>query len=268
MPKGRFNGGIIGPRQTFSTSAARGVINVKEHQSLQGIGTFPRATLARGTYVVSYNFNQNTLGIRFPTTATLALTTVFTVDFWCKVSGTQTLYSTIADSTTNNTGIWIGNSINNGGTAGRMNFRLNGGSTLVGTTAINDNVWRFFRMVRSGSNGYLFVNGTLEASTTSWTAVTAGQSFSDGSLGRSRYGTGSGTDNVFNGSIAEFRFIPGVALTTANFSNPTTKSTATTETVIYTLHDVEIYDGSSGNRTLSPQSNYPGASLTDVPPIT
>lgn len=83
---------------------------------------------------------------------------------------------------------------------------------IIGTTVIAVATWYHIALVRSGSNFYLFLDGVLEASTTSATAVNdSAYRFSVGALG-------DYTGGQMNGWIDDFRVTKGRARHTSAFT--------------------------------------------------
>lgn len=215
-------------------------------------GKLYRWTVSTSGGVYSYRFEGNA-AIRLPSTSQLAFGSGdFTIEFWLKAdSEGQSYYAMVMDSTSNNTGTGIGLGANVGGQNDKLSFFAQGGlSTLVSTTTVTDNTWRHIACIKSGSNGYLFINGILEASTTNWGSVTSA-TLSDGQIGRSRYGGGGGGDNYFEGNISNLRILKGVALYTSNFSVPTTTLSSITGTSLLTANTADIVDTGPNNLSLT-----------------
>lgn len=67
---------------------------------------------------------------------------------------------------------WPGPTIFVDATPGRLDYRIEqAGESASSAAALNDNTWRHFTLVRSGSNLLLYVNGTLDSSTTAATIL-------------------------------------------------------------------------------------------------
>jgi len=96
--------------------------------------------------------------------------------------------------------------------AGNIN---SSGPILVSTTSVSNGVWYHIAVTRSGSTFRLFVNGTLEASTTSSTSI-ENNIAKRLSIGRTGYG-----DSGLNGYIDDLRITTGYARYTATFTPPT-----------------------------------------------
>lgn len=88
--------------------------------------------------------------------------------------------------------------------------------SLITTTNFNGSSgWNHFAIVKSGSTGFLFVNGTQEATTSMPNPMWDGNS--DWSIGRLGASTSSPSSFYFD----EFRLSVGIARWTSNFSVPT-----------------------------------------------
>lgn len=221
------------------------------------------------TSVVSYNFISTFpgMGIKTPASAALDFTTGqdFTVEFFARPSNTQTTYSTIMDTSVNNTAMSIGVGINNGGTAGKMSFFSYNNSTLNSTTTVTDNVWRHFAFTKQGTTVRLFVAGTQEASAT-W-SVNTYLTLSDGAIGRSYFLGAANTDNVFNGYLSQLRILKGTALYTSNFTPPTLTLNRITNTSLLTLQNSTIIDNSVNGLGLGALNVSPTLETVIVPSI-
>jgi len=217
----------------------------------------------------SYQFNGTSNGVRLPASTNLDFNSGdFTIEFWMRAGASQTTYSMIADASTNNTKTGMGVGQNVGGTPGKFSFWAQGnlGGVLNSTTSVLDNTWRHFACVKNGANGYLFVDGSLEASTSGWSGITAA-SLSDGCIGRSRFGSGTNGDNVFAGYLSNFRVVKGTALYTSTFVPPTTQLSAISNTQLLTLQSATVIDNSTNAFSLTGQTVLPTASTSVVPNI-
>jgi len=95
--------------------------------------------------------------------------------------------------------------------AGAGSFQLTSSASSI---AIN--TWYHIAVTRSGSNGYLFINGSVAASATSTFTVNPAAG-STQHIGYSRF---SGADTYFTGKIDECRITKGLARYTATFTAP------------------------------------------------
>jgi hypothetical protein len=168
----------------------------------------------------------------------------FTIEFYVRNqrSTSQSANSMIVDAGTSSqfTGIGVGTA--NTGSINFISFRAQSGYTVLkATTPVNTSeaqfpepgtardVFQHVACVKFGSNGYLFINGILEDSTTSWSGVTSA-SIKSGYIGRNR---SSSTNQYFNGVISNFR-VTKTALYTSNFTvNPQTSEDDTSPYYVY-----------------------------------
>lgn len=154
--------------------------------------------------------------MRLPTMTTLTLGTGdFTIQFWMKADTNQPSWAKIMDTSTSNSGMGIGVGNEYVWNFGRISFQFAPGYTFGSSTQITDNTWHHVAIVRSGDNGYIFIDGVQEATRTGVSGVEV--SLSGGLLGGSNYGGGYGGDNLFNGYLDNFK-VDKLALYTTNFT--------------------------------------------------
>jgi hypothetical protein len=174
----------------------------------------------------------------------------FTIECWANIASGSTVVMPICQDN---------------GTSSSQNFQLriaantllvsfawftsssSGSSTsITSTNALKRGAWNHIAVshVRSSNTTRLFLNGALEASST--TATWAGGSVVT-TIGD--YNAGANQGNSFNGYITGIRLIKGRALYTAAFSVPTSLPTATPDTaLLFNFNDGGLTDlyGSSG----------------------
>ena len=129
------------------------------------------------------------------------------------------------------------------------------GTSIQSSTVVSLNTWYHVALVRSGTasnNVKLYVNGVLDGSSTSTTAVTQDQLV----IGRT-YTTLN--DEHFIGYISNVRLVVGSAIYTAAFTPPTTSLTAIANTQLLTLqnrqpHNNHTFQDSSANNFLITRS--------------
>ena len=142
----------------------------------------------------------------------------WTVDFWVRRNGAQVAFAGIFSPSVDVVGGW-GVQFD---TSNRpiLITRAGGASTtrLTGT-AVSDLTWTHIAVVRSGTTGYIFQDGTQTTS-----ASLSGISFDSGGTGAA-IGRRNTDENAqyFNGWIDELRYSKGIARWTANFTPPTTE---------------------------------------------
>ena len=124
-----------------------------------------------------------------------------------------------------------------------MSWWLNGpGNNVAGTTAIQQNTWYHFALVRSGSasnNVKLYLNGVLESQGTSTYDVPTG----DYVVGRT-YTDLNG--EYWNGFLSGIRAVKGTAVYTGNFTPPTAPPTAISNTsYLFNFTNAGIFDNAA-----------------------
>lgn len=226
---------------------------------VEAVGEGPTPPVPSEIY--TYSFNGNTQGVKYPLSANLEFgSNDFTIEFYMNPSASQAPYATITDSTTNNSGTYVGIGQNNNGESGKVSFRAdNNVSTIVASTSYSSGTRQHVACVRSGSNGYIFINGVLQASTTSWSGAT-NAFLSEGALGRSNFGGGGGNDNTYTGYLDNFR-VTERALYTAGFTPPAAPLAVVADTMLLTLQDATVVDNSPNALTLTALSSFPTASI-------
>ena len=184
---------------------------------------------------------------------TLGSATPFTVEFWMKFSDNP------AEGTGSGGVHWIINTdINSGGT-NCVNlwydnvttyFKINGSaSSNTGRIQVNsfdydlgaDNNWHHIALVRDGSSGKIFIDGTVYATTTSWAGINS-------SLNVAFIGNYQLVENAFAGSLSNFR-VTKTALYTANFTVPTLPLVPIANTVLL-INGLSTVDRSNNNLTV------------------
>jgi len=256
-----------GTAAAFNTAnAAFAAANLASANTISLAGTLVGAS---GGAVTSYYFDGSTQGIRLPTTSNLDFGSGdFTIEFWMNAGSSQQTYAMIADALDSNDKTGIGINQNDGGSLGYLRFRAQAGyAVLATTTFVLDDTWRHIACVKSGSNGYLFVNGVLEASTSAWSGV-SGASLSDGQIGRSRYGSGTSSDNTYTGYISNFRILKGTALYTSGFTVPTYQLEPIVNTQLLLTYGTTVTDRSNNAFTLTAKTVLPNSSTVVVPTLT
>ncbi len=136
----------------------------------------------------------------------------FTIDLWARVDGSG--HQRFVTFNNNQTTFQLGTNWPSGGTIGLWGL---GGwpGQYMGTSTVEDSVWRHFAVVRSGDNVRLYVNGALEVDV----HISAGYSFA-GDILTLGHMTGSSDGYWFNGYMDEIR-VSDVPRWTAAFTPPT-----------------------------------------------
>ena len=180
-----------------------------------------------------------------------------TIEAWIFISGdtitnpdgnrSATICSGIGASGVSND-FWFNVTGNTTTTGTGLDFQVfNGGSgTVIFNTAysFSKSTWYHVAFTRSGNNVYLFVNGTLIASSTYSGTITVGSNpllVGYGQTGSVNY------RQPFFGYISNLRIVKGTALYTSAFTPSTTPLTAVSGTSILTCQSNRFRDASTNN---------------------
>ena len=128
-----------------------------------------------------------------------------------------------------------------------FNIYLNSGGASFSPTDIvpASNEWNHVALVRSGSTVSVYLNGVASA-TTGTNSATLGYN-SIAYIG----GLGTQSAGSMNGYISDFRVVNGTAVYTSNFTPPTERLTAVTNTSVFACHLPYIADGSTNDKALA-----------------
>ena len=165
----------------------------------------------------------------------------FTCEFWYypNVSGTQ---QNILDNFGNAQVAIYRNSSN------ILNYYI-AGDRISSTTALVAGAWYHVALVRSSGTSKLYINGVQEGSNYSDTT-----NFSGGST-YPRIGSSYANTVGVNGYVSDLRIVKGTAVYTSNFTPPTERLTAITNTSLLTCHLPYIADGSTNDYTIGVAGN-------------
>lgn len=154
-----------------------------------------------------------------PNINTLSLgTECFTMEGWLTTVQTATTDIISKTNSSLNTGCWIIN-INQTVGSGKIDTFFGDVSSSVpivtGQTKVNDGLRHHFRLVRSGSRWSQYIDGVLDSRGTS--AAEVGDNVAPPPIifGNSVFA------RPFAGEMDNWRFLPGIALNTRNFTVPT-----------------------------------------------
>ena len=158
---------------------------------------------------------------------------------------------------------------------------------LTGSTTLNANQWYHIAVVINSNTLKLYVDGTSDGSVTNnevfnsndvmtiggnadHIAATNSMGFvNKGATGGSSnkwflYFAGAGSGITFKGQISNLRFVKGTAVYTGDFTAPTSKLTAITNTKLLTCQSNRFVDNSASAHTVTPAGN---AAVTAFGPI-
>ena len=283
MPRTRFNGSVLGPRQATSASTAAGVFGLVDHQVLSGANLFPKSP-DPNFFTVDPYFNYVNLLLNGDGT-----------------NGAQN--NTFVDSSTNNLSITKTGTVMQGtfspfSLTGFSNYFDGTGDYLqttipsaIGTGNFTFEAWVYSQNVSGGGNeSIISINGTsgfyvqffqtyvrawvtgLAASYIEYNGVTTGRwyhvavtrtgstlrLFLDGTLRASGSTSGDintttvqigalsgGASDLWRGNISNLRLIVGTSLYTASFTAPTAALTAVAGTSLLTCQSNRFIDNST-----------------------
>ena len=125
-----------------------------------------------------------------------------------------------------------------------------GGISNVKTaTVFEKNTWYHLAVVRNSNTITFYINGTADSNTLSFSATPHDNSTPV------RIGTqfnSSGARYYHDGFVSNFRIVVGTALYTGDFTAPTSKLTAVTNTKLLTCQSNRFVDNSASGHTLTP----------------
>jgi hypothetical protein len=217
----------------------------------------PTITALTGPLNYSGSFNgSNNLSLN---NIALESTSIFTVEAW--------VYCTSFNAGSQNTIIGTRPSVSGTvgwefriSTSGLPQFYFTGGSSLnTSSTVLSLNTWTHLAVTRNGANAYLYINGILSLSSSS---------FANGSnSGISTYiGIENGdSPSGFRGYISNLR-VTNTALYTSAFTPSTVPLTAITGTQLLTLQNASIVDNSTNAYTITNNSSV--TTTSSIQPFT
>jgi hypothetical protein len=189
---------------------------------------------------------------------TLGSTTPFTVEFWIK--GTDYIPSAFIINTdvesggTNGVNFWY----NNGECFFSINGSGSGSRIFTGAVDILDGSWHHIALVRDGSSGKIYIDGTEQATTSSWSGINS-------SLNVAFIGNYRLESEVFVGKLSNFR-VTKTALYTGAFTVPTLPLVPIVNTVLL-LNARASVDRSNNNLTVIDLNAPPTYIIDYIPAI-
>lgn len=212
----------------------------------------------------STQFNAKTNYVSVP--ATTALTTFagdFTFEAWIYPTDTAIPYWKIWDSRQNGAtaqAMVLGLDPRSPAVTGQGRLSYFNGSSYYGTGVVQYNRWTHIAFVRSGTTLTFYVDGVAGGTATvsgtqTGTATTNPIWIGTKDNGSASYGT--------TGHISDLRVVNGTAVYASNFTPPTERLTAITNTVLLTCQDNRYKDNSANNYTLTPS----GTSISAFSPF-
>ena len=187
------------------------------------------------------NFDGSTQYLITPTSANLTFGSgAFTIECWVYIPAlaTRGVFQTTSAAgfpgTQSGIGVYFGSS-------GNWNVYYNGTNYTI-STGYSANQWVHLAVCRSGTTSKFFLNGVAVNSISDSTNYTQSYFIVGGFLS---------TTYLWAGQISNFRVLKGTALYTTDFTPPTNRLTAITNTQLLTLQDATIIDNSPNNFTLT-----------------
>ena len=186
-------------------------------------------------YTGYFNGTSGYLSVPYSTNLNPTSGTAMTVEFWVCLTGATAAFQFIMGMNNLTVSNWY---IKNENGTILVSFGGAGGNLCAATALLN--TWTHIAMVMDASNNVnIFLNGVS-------TITGVASSFLTNSIPLT-IGARTGTpDRYFPGYISNARIVKGTALYTSNFTPPTTKLTAVTNTTLLTLNSATIVDN-SGN---------------------
>ena len=115
-------------------------------------------------------------------------------------------------------------------------------SIFTSTATLSAGQWYHLAVTRSGNTFRLFINGTLDSTTTNSSTISNG----NGPLCVGGYtGSGQADKESVNGYLSNVRIVKGTAVYTAAFTPPSTPLTAITNTSLLTCQSNRLIDNST-----------------------
>ena len=205
--------GSVGVGSTLPT----GKLDVLGQVNIKGSSTTTTSGIAT-SYTGSVQFDGTDDKLTTADSADYVLLQDFTFELWAYRTSDPNSYSRLAhwgDYWGNNTA--VGLFFDDGDNADKVVFRTYSGISVVGTTSVSSNQWYHIAITRSGNTYRLFLDGNLEATTTSSTTIHSG-STTELCIASTH---NRDTDEAFAGHISNARFVKGTALYTSSFTPQT-----------------------------------------------
>jgi hypothetical protein len=191
-----------------------------------------------------------------PDNSAWVVDTDYTVEFWCNATSFPGQYNNIFNQRSSGTQYW---GVNWDTSLGWAFFWNNGsGETKISRNQNSPlNTWVHFAFVKSGTTGYIFLNG-----------VQAGATFTIGTISDFAsllyIGVWPTISDYFNGYISNFRMVKGTAVYTSSFTPPSGALAPIANTVLLTCRYPTIVDGSTNAFTIT---NTGSVAVSNVNPF-
>ena len=167
-----------------------------------------------------------------------------TVEAWLYQTSAPADYQMIVSSVGSSGNYYI--TIRAGGTGGLVEINVGGTSfSLSLNNSVAANTWYHFAATRSSGTWNVFINGTSIGTSSSAGAWDLG----NGGMYVGRFG--GSTAYAWPGYMFDLRVVKGTAVYTSNFTPPTARLTAITNTSLLTCHLPYIGDGSTNSHSIT-----------------
>jgi len=195
----------------------------------------------------------------------------FTWECWFNRQG-DTLYARILNSGSN---VWSTNSAAGIGVYGSTHHNApnkiyfysynlySGGRLLTSTESVISNKWYHVAVTRRSGTLYLYVNGVLQNSNSSYAGNLENVSTNTFHVSGNASSPGDPLTENFVGYVSNVRVVKGTALYTSDFTVPSEPLTAVSGTKLLTLQDATIQDNSASSHSITNN----GATVTEIAPF-
>lgn len=198
----------------------------------------PFGTVTVPKYYSTY-FDGNGDYLTIPDNSAWTVDSDYTIEFWVNCNSFPGQYNNIISQRGGASSYW---GINYDTTLGWALFWNNGaGETKISRNQNSPlNTWVHVAIVKSGTTGYMFLNGTQAGATFSFPSITDVSSLL-------YVGAWYTPGDYISGNLSNLRMVKGTALYTSNFTPSTTPLTAVSGTVLLTCQDSTFKDNSTNN---------------------
>ena len=174
----------------------------------------------------------------------------FTIEMWINIPDATSTWQAFISRAYSNNGGW--RLYKNTGDNNLRFYYTDGGSTSFLSainTGITNNTWHHIAVVRNSSTTTIYVDGVSKTSGTITTSLNPGSYAVE-------VGSGVVTSSFpVTGNMADVRIVKGTAVYTSDFTPPTERLTAITNTSLLTCHLPYIADSSTNGHTITVAGN-------------
>lgn len=236
---------ICQSKNFVDNSASNRTLTANGNVSVQKFGPFAGTTLPTPYYSAYFDGNGDYLTI--PDNSAWTIDTDYTIEFWLYSTSFPGQYNNIVTQRGGASSYW---GINYDTSLGWSLFWNNGsGETKISRNQNSPlNTWVHIAVVKSGTTGYMFINGTQAGATFSFPSIS--------DVSSSLYiGAWYTPGDYINGYLSNLRMVKGTAVYTTNFTPSTTPLTAIANTQLLTCQSATFIDNSTNNFTITAFGN-------------